>query len=151
MSTVTSFITYKSKAYEAAQLYVSLIRNSKITGSIPGPNGSFSMVFFELDGRPYTAMNGGESFSFSSGFSLFVEAQDQEEVDKIWNGLVADGGAEGPCGWLTDKFGLSWQVIPKRFMELAGHLDQAIAGKVFGAMRSMKKLIVADLEAAASS
>jgi len=151
MSTVTSFITYESKAHEAAQLYVSLIRNSRITGSIPGPNGSFSMVFFELDGRPYTAMNGGESFRFSSGFSLFVEAQDQEEVDRIWNGLVAGGGAEGPCGWLTDKFGLSWQIIPKRFMELASHPDQAISGKVFNAMRSMKKLIVAELEAAANS
>jgi predicted 3-demethylubiquinone-9 3-methyltransferase (glyoxalase superfamily) len=151
MSSVTSFLTYRANAHEAAELYVSLIRNSRITGTVQGPDGSFSMVFFELDGRPYTAMNGGDSFAFSAGFSLFVECVDQEEVDRIWNGLVADGGSEGPCGWLTDRYGVSWQVIPRRFMELAGDPDQAVAARVFGAMRGMTKLIVSELEAAAGS
>jgi predicted 3-demethylubiquinone-9 3-methyltransferase (glyoxalase superfamily) len=151
MSTVTTFLTYSDKAEEAVNLYVSLIRNSRVNGAVQAPDGSYSLVFFELDGRPYTAMNGGSSFSFSSGFSLFVECEDQLEVDRIWNGLVSNGGAEGPCGWLTDPYGVSWQVIPKRFLELSGDPDRAAADRVIKAMLGMKKLIISELEAAAST
>lgn len=151
MSNVTPFLTFKDKAYEAVKLYVSLIRNSRIVGTVPGPADSFSLVFFELDGRPYTAMNGGDSFTFSSGFSISVVCADQEEVDRIWDGLVANGGSEGPCGWLTDKYGLSWQIIPKRFMELTSSPDPVVSQKVFEAMYKMKKLIISDLEKAANT
>lgn len=151
MNSVIPFITYKEKADEAVRLYVSLIKNSRITGTVQAPDGSYSLVFFELDGRPFTAMNGGGSFSFSSGFSIFVECQDQQEVDRIWNGLIENGGEEGLCGWLTDPYGISWQVIPKRFMELSSDPDRGKAARTLSAMLTMKKLIVSELEAAANN
>ena len=149
MNSVTPFITFSSGAEDAAELYVSLIRNSRITGSVRAPDDSYSLVYFELDGRPFTAMNGGPTFSFATGFSLFAQCEDQEEVDRIWNGFIEKGGQPGQCGWLLDPFGVSWQVIPKRFLELSGDADPEKVSRVIAAMLKMNKLIVSDLEAAA--
>jgi predicted 3-demethylubiquinone-9 3-methyltransferase (glyoxalase superfamily) len=146
---VTSFITYSQGAEKAVSLYVSLIRNSKINSIVTAPDGSYSLVYFELDGRTYTAMNGGPTFSFSTGFSMFVECDSQAEVDRLWENLTANGGQEGACGWLTDPWGLSWQIVPRRFMELAADPDPERAQRAVNAMLKMKKLVINDLEAAA--
>ncbi|MDX1959622.1 MAG: VOC family protein [Leptospiraceae bacterium] len=150
MNKTTPFITYAKDAEKAVSLYVSLIKNSKINGMIPGPNGTYSLVFFELDGRPYTAMNGGSTFTFASGFSIYVECEDQKEVDLLWNGLCANGGQEGRCGWLKDAWGLSWQIIPRRFMELMSDKDPKRVQRTMNAMLKMNKLIVSELESAAN-
>lgn len=149
MNKVTPFLTFQGQAEAAADLYTSLIPNSRITGKVPGPDNSFSLIFFELDGCSYTAMNGGETFHFSEGFSFSVVCEDQSEVDKLWQALTRDGGKEGSCGWCTDRFGLSWQIIPKRFMELTSLPDPAAVARVFQAMYGMKKLVVEELEKAA--
>lgn len=150
MSSVTPFLTYVAEAEKAAALYVSLVKNSRIQSMVQAPDGSYSLVQFELDGRPFTAMNAGPTFSFTSGFSIFVECQDQVEVDRLWEGLTANGGQAGNCGWLTDPWGVSWQIIPRRFMELSGDPDPARAQRAISAMLNMQKLIIRDLEKAAA-
>jgi len=150
MNKITPFVTFQNNAEKAVNLYISLIKNSKINGMVPGPNGTYSLIFFELDGRPYTAMNGGPTFSFASGFSLYVECEDQSEVDRLWDGLCANGGEAGRCGWLKDPWGMSWQIIPRRFTELASDRDPERAMRTINAMLKMNKIIVSELEAAAN-
>lgn len=144
---ITTFLTFNDGAEDAAKLYTSLFERSQITSSSPGPGGKVMSVSFELDGQSYIALNGGPSFSFANGISLFVSCETQAEVDHFWNGLTADGGSEGRCGWLKDKFGVSWQIIPTA---LPRGLSGANAGAVVQAMLGMKKLDVAALEKAAN-
>jgi len=142
---ITTFLTFNDRAEEAARYYCSVFENSKITSVSPGPGGKPMAVSFELEGQNYIALNGGPSFSFSSGFSLFVSCETQAEVDDLWSKLT-DGGQEQPCGWLIDKFGVSWQIIPTA---LPKGLSGPNAGAVVQAMLKMKKLDVAALEKAA--
>jgi predicted 3-demethylubiquinone-9 3-methyltransferase (glyoxalase superfamily) len=145
---ITPFLWYDGTAEDAAQFYVSLIKNSRITGKSPGPGGKPMTVFFELDGRPYIALNGGPHYKLNEAFSLFVDCEDQAEVDDLWAKLLANGGKENQCGWLKDKFGLSWQIIPKALMRLMGDPDPAKSKRVVDAMLKMQKIDVAALEKA---
>jgi predicted 3-demethylubiquinone-9 3-methyltransferase (glyoxalase superfamily) len=143
---ITTFLTFNDQAEQAAKLYTSLFKGSKITSTSPGPGGKIMSVSFELEGQAYIALNGGPSFSFANGISLFVSCETQDEVDHFWNALTAAGGTEDRCGWLKDRFGVSWQIIPTA---LTNGLSGPNAGAVVQAMLSMKKLDVAALENAA--
>lgn len=141
---VTPFLMFREKCAEAAAFYVSIFKkNSKVLYSNP------MSASFVLDGQKFNAFNGGPHFTFSEGFSVFVSVDTQKEVDYYWNKLIADGGAESQCGWLRDKYGLSWQIIPKALMELLGHKDREKANRATQAMFRMKKIIVQDLKDAA--
>lgn len=156
MPKVTPCLWFDSDAEEAAKLYTSLFPNSKIgkiaryPEGLPGDRtGQVMTVEFELDGSPFTGLNGGPMFKFSEAVSFQIYVDDQAELDRYWNGLLADGGEESQCGWLKDRFGLSWQVVPKRMGELMASPDRAAAGRVADAMMKMRKLDIATLEAAA--
>lgn len=145
MSNITTFLTFNDQAEQAARFYTSIFPGSRI-GKImrygkvgPGPEGSVLSVTFELFGRTYTALNGGPSFTFSPGFSMFVSCDTQDEVDRYWEQLTA-GGQEVQCGWLTDKFGLSWQLVPDGFEAMIGDPDPVRSGRAMQAMMGMKKL-----------
>ncbi len=154
MNTVTPSLTFKDRAEEAIKLYTSVIKNSKIGNivrsdeSSPIPKGSVLHASFELDGREFTAMDGGPSFSFSEGFSLVATCDTQEELDNVWKRLSSDGGEEGRCGWLKDRFGVSWQVVPRALGEMMGHPESGNSGKVREALLKMGKLDIATLKAA---
>lgn len=152
--TITTFLTYESGAEEAAKLYVSIFRNSRITritrygAGAPMPEGSAMTVQFELDGQEFIALNGGPHFKFSDGISLSVNCQTQAEIDHYWEKLSA-GGEPGPCGWLKDRFGLSWQVSPSLLGELLGDADATKAARVMQAMMQMSRIDIAALQRAA--
>lgn len=152
---------YESKAEEAAELYVSIFPNSRILqtvrhdAAIPdqGPDvaaepGSVFLIDYELDGLHVQAINGGPMFPHTEAASIVVDCDDQAQVDEYWEKLTADGGEPGPCGWLKDKFGLSWQIVPKRVGEILIDPDRVAAGRAFDAMMKMGKIDVAGLEAA---
>jgi predicted 3-demethylubiquinone-9 3-methyltransferase (glyoxalase superfamily) len=142
MQKITTFLTYRDQAAEAAAFYVSLFPGSKILSTMPGPGGSVMTVQFELFGQKYIALNGGPTFSFSEGFSFLVSCESQAEIDELWTKLTADGGEESRCGWCKDKFGVSWQIIPR-------HLPQLLSSpKAVQAMLGMNKLDIAALERA---
>jgi len=145
---ITTFLTFDHQAEEAALLYTSLFANSKITSRMPGPGGKVMSVTFELEGREFIALNGGPTFTFSEGTSLFVSCETQAEVDAYWTKLT-DGGSEGRCGWLKDKFGVSWQIIPTLLGQLFSDPDRARSGRAINAMMGMKKLDIAALARAA--
>ena len=153
MQKITPFLWFDSQAEEAATFYTSLFRNSKITGinrygeAGPGPEGAVMMVNFELDGQSFMALNGGPVFKFTPAISLFVNCETQEEVDELWEKLSA-GGEKSRCGWLTDKYGLSWQIIPTILGKLMGDPDRKKAGQVMKAMLQMDKLDIKRLEEA---
>ena len=140
---ITTFLTFDGKAAEAAKLYTSIFSRSKITSESP------MSVSFELDGIPYIAMNGGPTFTFALGISLFVSCDDQAEVDRYWDALTADGGEPGRCGWLKDKFGVSWQIVPKVLGKILGDPDADRRNRGLQAMLKMSKLDIATLQAAA--
>ncbi|MFC8531679.1 VOC family protein [Nocardia sp. NPDC057227] len=146
--TVTTFLWLESGAEEAAALYTAAIPNSRITSSTPGPDGRAFIVGLDLDGHAVTLMNGGPGHPLSDSASLQLTVDGQAEVDRLWAALTADGGTPGPCGWLTDRFGLSWQVVPAELPELMGSPDPARAGAVATALRTMSKIDVAALRAA---
>lgn len=154
MSQITTFLTYNSQAEEAAKLYVSTFENGRIVDvnragkGGPMPEGTVFSVTFELFGQTFYAMNGGPSFSFSQGISLFVSCETQAEIDRYWTKLLEDGGKEVQCGWLVDKFGVTWQIVPKILKELIGDKDPAKAGRAMQAMMGMKKLDIAALKRA---
>ena len=156
MPKITTFLTYKDRAEEAVNHYLSIFPNSRILNATrygdtgPGPKGSLMSATFELDGQRFMALNGGPHFTFTEGTSLFVHCETQEEVDEYWGKLSA-GGKEGPCGWLTDKFGVSWQVVPSALGRLLGDSDPAKAKRVVQAMLGMSKLDIAGLERAAQA
>ena len=154
MNTVIPSLTFKDRAEDAIKLYTSVIKNSKIGNiarsdeSAPMPKGSVLHASFELDGREFTAMDGGPSFSFSEGFSMVATCETQEELDNVWRRLSADGGEEGRCGWLKDPFGVSWQVIPRALGEMMMHPESGNPGKLMEALLKMDKIDIATLKQA---
>ncbi|HEV2141683.1 MAG TPA: VOC family protein [Candidatus Dormibacteraeota bacterium] len=145
-------IVYVDRCEEALNFYVSLFPNSKILSlqrseaDAPIPKGKVLGATFQLDGVEYTAFDGGPSFSFTEGFSLMVTCKTQEEVDLYWSKLIANGGEEGPCGWLKDRFGLSWQIIPDVLGQMLSDSESGNSGAAMQAMLKMKKLNIAELE-----
>ncbi|MEU8510405.1 VOC family protein [Kitasatospora sp. NPDC048722] len=155
MQNITTFLWFDHQAEEAAAFYTSLFRDSRITEVThypeggPVPAGSVMTVGFELDGRPYVALNGGPQFPFTEAVSLQVECDDQQEVDELWAKLTADGGQAGPCGWLKDRYGFSWQITPRVLLDLIADPDRVKAGRVMAAMMTMGKIEILPLLAAA--
>ncbi|MDR3471542.1 MAG: VOC family protein [Devosia sp.] len=139
---------------EACTFYVSLFEDSRITDisrygeAVPGMQGKVLAVNFELAGQRYMAINGGPQFRFTEAISLFVNCDGQTEVDRLWSALIADGGSESQCGWLKDKYGLSWQIIPTALPRLVGGPDKAGADRAMQAMLKMHKIDIAALERA---
>ena len=148
MPTLSHMLWFDGQAQEAAELYTSLFEDSQILKSTYRPDGSVFTVEFELKGYKYTALNGGDYFKFSEAVSVMVMCEDQAEVDRYWDALTSDGGVAGNCGWLKDKFGLSWQVIPNQLNVCLNHPDPAKAKAAMDVMMRMSKLIVSELEAA---
>ena len=154
MQKITPFLWFNQEAEEAANLYVSLFPDSKVLSvsrygeAGPGPKGSAMTVEFQLAGQKFIALNGGPHFKFTEAVSLFVNCDSQEEVDTLWSRLTANGGQESRCGWLKDRYGLSWQIVPSRFMELMKDKDPKRTQRVMQAMLQMKKFDIARLEEA---
>ena len=148
MKKITPFLWFDTQAEEAMNFYVSLFRNSKVLGVSRGPDGSVFTVSFELDGQEFMGLNAGPQFKFNEAVSMYVNCEDQAEADYFWEALTADGGEESMCGWLRDKYGLSWQIIPKQLGEFMGDPDPEKSGRVMQAMLKMRKIIVADLQKA---
>jgi predicted 3-demethylubiquinone-9 3-methyltransferase (glyoxalase superfamily) len=150
---ITTFLWFDKNAEEAAKYYVSLFKNSKILSVArfgdagPGPKGSVMTVSFELDGQEFIALNGGPQFQFTEAISLLVNCDTQKEVDELWKKLSA-GGEESQCGWLKDKFGLSWQIVPRQLGKMLTDPDPGKSKRVMEAMLPMKKLDIAALEKA---
>jgi predicted 3-demethylubiquinone-9 3-methyltransferase (glyoxalase superfamily) len=144
---ITTCLWFDGRAEEAAAHYTSIFERSKILQKVPGPGGSVLTVEFEIDGRRFTALNGGPMYKFTEAMSLIVHCETQAEVDTYWSKLAA-GGEEGPCGWLKDKFGVSWQVVPHALIQLMQDPDPAKAKRVVDAMMKMKKIVIADLQRA---
>jgi predicted 3-demethylubiquinone-9 3-methyltransferase (glyoxalase superfamily) len=149
MGKVTTFLWFQDEAYEAARFYVSLFRGAELVETMPGPGGKPLSATFRVDGQEFTCFNGGPHHRLNPAVSLFVDCDDQEEVDALWAKLTADGGAPSVCGWLTDKYGLSWQVIPRRLKELLTSSDRDKANRAMHAMLQMTRIDVAALEKAA--
>ena len=156
MSKITTFLTYRDRAEEAANLYVSTFKNSRITRISRYPDvdvaptkGGVMTVEFELDGQPFIALNGGPHFTFSEGISLSVECESQDEIDTYSQQLTEGGGEQGPCGWIKDRFGVSWQISPKLLGDLLSDPDAARAKRVMEAMLKMTKIDIATLNQAA--
>ena len=153
MQKITTFLWFDHQAEEAANYYISIFDNSRIVDvqrygeAGPGAAGSVMTVRFELAGQQFIALNGGPEYKFTEAVSLYVDCASQEEVDELWAKLT-DGGAEGPCGWLKDRYGLSWQIVPKRLIDLLGDPDPAKSNQVMQAMMQMKKIDVQRLEEA---
>ena len=148
---ITPFLWFDTEAREAAKLYISIFKNSKVNSPVvldDTPSGTVDIISIELMGQEFTLMSAGAHFKFNEAISFVIDCVDQEEVDYYWNALTADGGEESMCGWLKDKFGVSWQVVPRRLKELMGDPDQEKAGRAMQAMLKMKKIEVSKLEEA---
>jgi len=156
MSTISPCLWFDTEAEDAARYYTSVFPNSRILGvqhygsAGPRDEGMVMVVDFELDGQRFIALNGGPDFTFSEAISFEIACADQAEVDRYWSTL-SEGGEEGPCGWLKDRFGVSWQVVPRRLNELAADPDAEKAQRVIAAMLKMGKIDVAELERAAAA
>jgi predicted 3-demethylubiquinone-9 3-methyltransferase (glyoxalase superfamily) len=154
MQKITTYLWFDNQAEEAAEFYTSLFEDSRILevqrygDGGPGSAGTAMMVSFELAGQRFLALNGGPEFTFTEAISLYVDCASQEEVDELWAKLT-EGGAESQCGWLKDRWGLSWQIIPKALPELLGNPDPAKAQQVMKAMLGMRKIDIKALEEAA--
>jgi predicted 3-demethylubiquinone-9 3-methyltransferase (glyoxalase superfamily) len=153
---ITPCLWFDTEGEEAAELYTSIFPNSKVLdvtryGSAgPRPEGTVMTVDFELDGQKFLALNGGPEFTFSEAISFQVSCKDQDEVDHYWSNL-SEGGEEGPCGWLKDKFGLSWQIVPEALPRLLADPDPEKAQRAMAAMLEMKKIQIDELERAAAA
>ncbi|HKO97402.1 MAG TPA: VOC family protein [Pyrinomonadaceae bacterium] len=154
MQKITPFLWFDKEAEEAANFYVSIFKNSKVSevarypeGS-PAPAGSVMTVTFHLDGQDFVALNAGPHFKFNEAVSFVVDCETQEEVDHFWNKLTADGGQESQCGWLKDKYGLSWQITPRILIELTTDKDPERAKRAMQSMMTMKKIDIATLKQA---
>ena len=154
MSKITPCLWFDTEGEEAATFYTSLFENSKITDisrygdAGPRPAGTVMTVAFELDGQPFLALNGGPEFTFNEAVSFQVSCESQDEVDRFWDALT-ESGEEGPCGWLKDRFGVSWQIIPTALPELLTSPDPEVSQKVMSAMLAMKKIDIDALHQAA--
>lgn len=145
---ITPCLWFDGKALEAARFYVSLFPDSEITGTTPGPNGAPLVVQFRIAGQDYLALNGGPQFTFSEAISLSIDCHSQSELDELWEKL-SEGGSEGRCGWLKDRYGLSWQLVPAVLPKLLS--ESAKAGRVMEALMGMTRLDIRALEDAANS
>ncbi len=148
MNKIRPFLWFDNQAEEAMNFYVSIFNNSEVLYVNPGPNGVAQSVGFVLAGQEFMAMNAGPQFKFNEAISLFVECKTQAEVDELWQKLTADGGEESMCGWLKDKYGLSWQIIPTALGEILGHPDREKANRALQAMLQMQKIVITDLQKA---
>ncbi len=154
MPAITPNLWFDTEGEEAAEFYVSVFPNSKITNvsrygeAGPRPAGMVMTVDFELDDKPFTALNGGPDFTFNEALSLLIDCVDQDEVDHYWEKL-GEGGEHGPCGWLKDKYGVSWQVVPAALQELVGDPDPGRSQRAMAAMLTMSKIDVEALHRAA--
>ena len=148
MKKVTPFLWFDTQAEEAMNYYVSVFKNAKVLGVSRGSDGKAFTVSFELDGQEFMGLNAGPQFKFNEAVSMFVNCEDQAEVDHFWNALIADGGEESMCGWCKDKYGLWWQIVPKQLGELMGDPNPEKSGRVMQAMLKMQKIIVVDLQKA---
>ena len=155
MQKITPFLWFDTEGEDAARYYTSVFPNSRIVEiqrygeAGPRPDGTVMTVAFELDGQRFVALNGGPQYIFNEAISLAVECEDQDEVDRYWDTLT-DGGEPGPCGWLKDRFGVSWQIVPRRLTELVADEDREKAQRVMAAMLRMGKIDIAELERAAA-
>jgi predicted 3-demethylubiquinone-9 3-methyltransferase (glyoxalase superfamily) len=149
MQKITPFLMFNEGAAEAMEFYTSIFKDSRIVSTLPGPDGSMMGGSIEIEGQRIYCYNGGPHFSFSQGISLMVGAETQDEIDHLYDSL-SKGGEQLACSWLTDKFGVSWQIVPPILMRLLSDADKEKAGRVMNAMLKMTKIIIADLEAAAS-
>ena len=153
MQKIVTYLWFDNQAEQAAELYTSLFDNSRMVNVTrygdagPGPKGTAMIVAFELAGQEFFALNGGPQYKFTEAVSLLVNCENQAEVDRLW-GKLTEGGEEQPCGWLKDRFGLSWQIIPTALSRLMGDPDPEKAGRVVQAMLQMSKIDVAGLEGA---
>src|SRR5882757_1225242 len=154
MQKITTFLWFDNNAEEAMNFYISLFKDSKILSVTrngegrPGPKGSVLVGTFQLEGQEFMVLNGGPMFKFTEAISLYVSCETQQEVDDLWTKLTAGGGAPSQCGWLKDKFGLSWQIIPTTLGRLMNDPDPVKAQRVMGAMMQMTKIEIAGLQKA---
>jgi len=144
MPTLSHMLWFDCHAEEAANFYTGIFAG-KVHNVARGADGKAFTVNFEILGSQYIALNGGPQFTFNESFSIFITVDGQEEVDQYWNALTVDGGEEGRCGWLKDKFGLSWQIVPKQLGEYLGNSDPAVATFAMQAMMNMSKIVISDL------
>jgi len=153
MQKITPYLWYDNQAEEAVNYYTALFKNSRILSvsrygdAGPGPAGSVMTIAFQLDGQEFVALNGGPQYKFTEAISLFVNCETQEEVDRLWEKL-SDGGEEGPCGWLKDRYGLSWQIIPAGLVEMLSSPDAEKSQRAMQAMFTMKKIDLAKIRQA---
>ncbi len=148
MQKIRTFLWYDGNAEEAVKFYIATLGNGKIIETMPGPGDKPMGLTFELEGLEYMALNGGPQFKHTPAISLFVSCKDQQEVDRLWNAFTSGGGKESMCGWLEDKYGVSWQIIPTALMKMMGDKNPKKAQATMNAMLKMKKIIVKDLQAA---
>jgi predicted 3-demethylubiquinone-9 3-methyltransferase (glyoxalase superfamily) len=148
MKKITPFLWFDNQAEEAMNFYVSVFKNSKAGEVSRGPDGKAFSVNFQLDGQDFMGMNAGPQFKFNESISFFVDCKTQEEVDYYWNTLSSNGGEESMCGWVKDKFGLWWQIVPSALGELMGDPDPAKAQRVMQTMLKMQKIEIAGLQKA---
>jgi len=157
MPKVTPFLWFDNNAEDAVKFYTSIFKNSTIGSTSrygdagPGPKGSVMTIGFTIEGQDYTALNGGPVFKFNESVSFVVHCKDQQEVDYYWEKLSADGGQEVECGWVKDKFGLSWQIVPDVLMQLISDKDPAKSERVMKQILQMKKIDIAKLKEAAAA
>ncbi|MCU1506621.1 MAG: hypothetical protein QOG18_130 [Microbacteriaceae bacterium] len=157
MQKISPFLWFDHQAEEAANFYVSVFENSRVVNvsrygeGAPAPAGSAMSVSFVLEGLEFQALNAGPQYTFTEAISFLVDVGTQDEIDRLWDALTSDGGEPGQCGWLKDRFGLSWQIVPPILGQLLSDPDPAKAGRVMQAMLSMNKLDIAELQAAHDS
>jgi len=151
MQKITPFLWFENQAEEAAKFYVSIFKNSKVLDVVrygeagPGPKGTVMIVTFQLDGQEFSALNGGPEFTFSPAISFVVDCKTQQEVDELWERL-SEGGKKQQCGWVTDKYGLSWQIVPSIIPELMQTKDEKKSQNVMKAILTMEKLDIKRLQ-----
>ncbi len=147
MQTITPFLWFNNNAEEAIEHYSKIFKNVTVKQKVNGPDGKLMTASFEINGQPFIALNGGPMFQFTEAISFVASADTQQEIDHLWNGLC-EGGTPSRCGWLKDKFGLSWQIVPPVLPKLLGDPDRTKAKKVMEAMMQMDKIDIAKLQAA---
>ena len=156
MPKITPWLWFDTEGEEAANFYTTVFPNSRVVAvqrygpGAPRPEGTAMTVDFELDGQRIVALNGGPQYTFTEAVSFLVDCETQEEVDRYWNALTGNGGEPGPCGWLKDRFGLSWQIVPSALPRLLGDPDREKSQRVMQAMLGMQKIEIAELERAAA-
>jgi predicted 3-demethylubiquinone-9 3-methyltransferase (glyoxalase superfamily) len=155
MQKIVTCLGFNNQAEEAVNFYTSIIENSRILSTTrfgdagPGPKGGLIAASFVLDGQEFIALNGGPSFTHTVGMSIMVKCETQAEIDELWDRLIEGGGQPNMCGWLTDRFGVSWQIVPRALPQLLSHPEQKKSQAALQAMLQMRKLDIAALEAAA--